>query len=108
MNDNRYPWYILVPERAGLTEIHQLNRKERILFIEESCYLSEKLASIYTADKMNIASLGNMVPQLHIHHIVRYRTDKAWPGPVWGAADAIPYTQQEIRQQIQLLASALK
>ncbi len=82
MNDSQYPWFILVPEKPELSEIYQLNKSDRMLLIEESSYLSEKLAQIYDADKMNIASLGNIVSQLHIHHIVRYQTDKTWPGPV--------------------------
>ncbi len=96
MNDNQYPWFILVPEKPELSEIYQLNKTDRSLLSEESSYLSEKLASIYNADKMNIASLGNIVPQLHIHHIVRYQKDRAWPGPVWGKFDPIPYGQSEI------------
>jgi diadenosine tetraphosphate (Ap4A) HIT family hydrolase len=96
MNDNQYPWFILVPEKPEISEIYQLNKSDRILMIEESSYLSEKLAQIYDADKMNIASLGNIVSQLHIHHIVRYQTDKTWPGPVWGKLDPIPYAPSEI------------
>jgi diadenosine tetraphosphate (Ap4A) HIT family hydrolase len=96
MNDSQYPWFILVPEKAGLREIYQLAKQERELLLEESSYLAENLATLYKADKMNIASIGNMVPQLHIHHIVRYQTDKAWPAPVWGKFDAIPYTPRQI------------
>jgi len=100
MNDSLYPWFILVPEKADISEIYQLNRAERGLLIEESSYLAENLAEMYQADKMNVAAIGNMVPQLHIHHIVRYRTDKAWPGPVWGKFDAVPLSEQQIRQHL--------
>lgn len=100
MNDSLYPWFILVPEKAEITEIYQLTQTERSLLIEESCCLAENLTLLYQADKMNIAAIGNMVPQLHIHHIVRYRTDKAWPGPVWGKFDAVPMTEQQIRQHL--------
>ncbi len=96
MNDSQYPWFILVPERADMREIYQLSKAERELLIEESSYLAENLAVLYKADKMNIAALGNLVPQLHIHHIVRYQTDKAWPAPVWGKFDAVPYTEQRL------------
>jgi len=96
MNDSQYPWFILVPERADLQEIYQLSKAERGLLTEESSYLAENLAVLYNADKMNIAAIGNMVPQLHIHHIVRYRTDKAWPAPVWGKFTAEPYTDLQI------------
>ncbi len=107
INSSELPWYILVPELPDLTEIYQLGQEERMKLMEESCYLAENLAAIYKADKMNVASIGNMVPQLHIHHIVRYRTDKAWPGPVWGALDAVPYTEKEISRNLKLLKSEL-
>ncbi|MGZ8160578.1 MAG: HIT domain-containing protein [Methylobacter sp.] len=100
MNDSQYPWFILVPERADVREIYQLGKTERELLTEESSYLAENLAALYKADKMNIAAIGNMVPQLHIHHIVRYQTDKAWPAPVWGRFDAVPYTEQQIADNV--------
>jgi diadenosine tetraphosphate (Ap4A) HIT family hydrolase len=96
MNDSLYPWFILVPERADVQEIYQLSKTERQLLAEESSYLAEKLAALYQADKMNIAAIGNIVPQLHIHHIVRYQIDKAWPAPVWGKFTAVPYTEKQI------------
>ena len=108
MNDRQFPWFILVPELTGLSEIHHLSRDDRIQFMDESCYLAENLAEMYKADKINVASLGNMVPQLHIHHIVRYRSDMAWPAPVWGAQGATPYTDQEILENIILLKAGLK
>ena len=95
MNDSQYPWFILVPEKVGIKEIYQLTQSERQVLTEESCYLAENLALLYNADKMNIAAIGNLVPQLHIHHVVRYQADKAWPAPVWGKFAAVPYTQQE-------------
>jgi len=100
MNDSQYPWFILVPERADLQEIYQLNKAERELLTEESSYLAENMAALYKADKMNIAAIGNIVPQLHIHHIVRYQVDKAWPAPVWGKFDAVPYTERQIADNL--------
>jgi len=96
MNDCHYPWFILVPEKPDLTEIYQLSPDERIQLTEESSLLAEALADLYRADKMNIAAIGNLVPQLHIHHIVRYQNDAAWPAPVWGKFDRIPYTEEQI------------
>lgn len=107
MNDSQYPWFILVPERADLQEIYQLSKVERELLAEESSYLAENLAVLYKADKMNIAAIGNMVPQLHIHHIVRYRTDKAWPAPVWGKFAAEPYTEQQIADNLARIKNRL-
>jgi len=108
MNDSQYPWFILVPERADLQEIYQLSKTERELLTEESSYLAENLAAFYRADKMNIAAIGNMVPQLHIHHIVRYKSDKAWPAPVWGKFDAVPYSEQQIADNVARIKGQLK
>ncbi len=108
MNDSQYPWFILVPERAELQEIYQLSQAERGLLSEESSYLAENLAILYKADKMNIAAIGNVVPQLHIHHIVRYRTDKAWPAPIWGKFDAVPYTERQLADNLVRIKQQLK
>lgn len=95
MNDANYPWFILVPQREGVTEIHDLSEEDQQQLMRESSYLSLKASEAFSADKMNAAALGNMVPQLHLHHIVRYRDDIAWPGPVWGAHRAKPYGNVE-------------
>lgn len=108
MDDSQYPWFILVPEKADIKEIYQLSKSERHTLTEESSYLAENMATLYKADKMNIAAIGNLVPQLHIHHIVRYQTDKAWPAPIWGKFAAIPYTQQQITDNIDRVKEQLK
>ena len=107
MNDSQYPWFILVPEIADLREIYQLEKHERELLLEESCFLAENLAVLYDADKMNVAAIGNLVPQLHIHHIVRYETDKAWPAPVWGKFAAVPYSEQQITDTLSRIRGRL-
>ncbi len=107
MNDQNYPWFILVPEKADVREIYQLNSAERLLLSDESCYLAAQLAQIYQADKMNIAAIGNLVPQLHLHHIVRYQSDLAWPAPVWGFAPANPYHSEQIQKHIDMLKQQL-
>jgi diadenosine tetraphosphate (Ap4A) HIT family hydrolase len=104
MNDSQYPWFILVPEIVDVTELYQLTKTQREQFIDESCYLAEQLATLFNADKMNIANIGNLVPQLHIHHIVRYSTDIAWPAPVWGKFSAVPFTETQREQRINQLA----
>ena len=106
MNDSQFPWFILVPERQDVSEIYQLSATDQQLLLQESCLLARFLADSYHADKMNIASIGNIVPQLHVHHIVRYNTDIAWPAPVWGKFPAVPYTEVAI-QEIRLLIQAL-
>jgi diadenosine tetraphosphate (Ap4A) HIT family hydrolase len=96
LNDSNYPWFVLVPRRAGATEIYHLSDEDQCVLMKESSFLASNLADIFAAKKMNVASLGNMVPQLHIHHIVRYETDRAWPAPVWGKVPALPYSEKEI------------
>ena len=107
MNDSQYPWFILVPERMGIKEIYQLTETERHTLSEESNYLAENLMSLFKGDKLNIAAIGNVVPQLHIHHIVRYQTDKAWPAPVWGKFTATPYRAEELTDIINHITTKL-
>jgi len=94
MNDANYPWFILVPRRAEIREIFELEHRDQQQLLVESSQLSQVLSKIFQADKLNIAALGNMVPQLHLHHIVRYQSDQAWPNPVWGFSPAQPYTER--------------
>ena len=90
--------FILVPEVADISEIYQLSQPLRRQLNDESIFLSERLAKLFKADKMNIAAIGNIVSQLHIHNIVRYQTDIAWPAPVWGKFNAVPYEQEQLTQ----------
>ncbi|GAA0686861.1 hypothetical protein GCM10009104_11030 [Marinobacterium maritimum] len=98
MNDSQYPWLILVPRRAGVTELYHLPANEQQQLMHEVSELSETLADLFQARKMNVATLGNMVPQLHIHVIVRQESDPAWPGPVWGKVPAVPYTPEGLER----------
>jgi len=107
MKDANYPWFILVPDRPGVSEIYQLVEREQVQMLHESSYLAQKLALHFRADRINIAALGNVVPQLHIHHVVRYRGDAAWPAPVWGAAPPKPYGHGEIETRIAEISSVL-
>lgn len=95
MNDKQYPWLILVPQRENIREIFDLCEADQHLLMQESNQLSKMLSILFNADKMNIAALGNIVPQLHIHHIVRFNDDPAWPAPVWGRMPAIAYSPEE-------------
>ncbi len=103
MNDSNYPWFILVPDREGIREIYQLDGADRAQLLQESCALAEFLMRHFTGDKLNVAALGNQVPQLHLHHIVRHRSDPAWPAPVWGKLPPVAYSTaaaDEIRAAI--------
>jgi diadenosine tetraphosphate (Ap4A) HIT family hydrolase len=92
MNDARYPWLILVPRRGDVTEPFGLSEADQAQLWQESMRLGEVMKAHFAADKLNIAALGNQVAQLHVHHIARFHTDVAWPGPVWGVGSAAPYS----------------
>ena len=96
VEDANYPWFILVPDRDSIKEIYQLSSDDQIQLLTESSLLSDRLMQVFKGDKLNLAALGNQVPQLHVHHIVRYQTDPAWPAPVWGKVAARPYSETEI------------
>lgn len=98
--DARYPWVILVPRRDDVREIYQLDRADRQQLSSESAALARALAAHFAADKMNVAALGNMVPQLHVHHIVRFHTDAAWPGPVWGVHPPLTYGEDALAKTV--------
>ena len=105
--DANYPWCILVPQREGMREIYQLNEADRRQLLDESCLVAETLSDLFGADKINVATIGNMVPQLHMHHVVRFESDAAWPGPVWGAVAAATYPQQLLTETAERIVTAL-
>jgi len=107
MQDANYPWFILVPDRAGVQEIHQLDTADQQQLMRESVQLARALESVFSPDKLNIAALGNIVPQLHLHHVVRYRDDAAWPAPVWGRMAARPYDAAGLASVLARLRPAL-
>ncbi|MCE0759759.1 HIT family protein [Marinobacter sp. G11] len=98
MNDSTWPWIILVPAVPEIREIYQLDKAQQQRLLEESSALSQGMMESFGGDKMNVAALGNMVPQLHLHHIVRFEGDPAWPGPVWGKQPPVPYDDGELEQ----------
>jgi diadenosine tetraphosphate (Ap4A) HIT family hydrolase len=104
MNDASYPWVLLVPRRTGAVEIAELDADDRTQLMDEIVAVSRALKTITGCDKINVASLGNVVPQLHVHVIARSQGDAAWPKAVWGAVPARPYTAAGA----QALAAALR
>lgn len=108
MNDARYPWLILVPRRADITELYQLSAVEQAQLMVESSQVGTALMTIFSGDKLNIAALGNVVPQLHIHHVVRYKADETWPAPVWGKGKAIAYLPEELVAVREALATIFR
>jgi diadenosine tetraphosphate (Ap4A) HIT family hydrolase len=107
MRDANYPWFILVPDREAVTEIHHLGEADRRQLLHESCSLSVALESAFHPDKLNVAAIGNLVPQLHIHHVVRFRDDAAWPAPVWGRAPPKAYSTAELAAVVAKLKASL-
>lgn len=105
--DANYPWCILVPKREDIYEIHHLSEEEQLQLIRESCRLSEVMTSLFDADKMNVAALGNVVRQLHVHHIARFTDDPAWPQPIWGKLPAKEYDVESFAERIKRLQNAL-
>lgn len=91
MNDMRFPWLILVPERDGAEEIIDLGEADRAALMREIALVSEALKALWSPDKLNVGALGNRVRQLHVHVLARFVSDEAWPGPVWGVGQAVAY-----------------
>ncbi|TGN41467.1 HIT domain-containing protein [Marinobacter confluentis] len=111
MNDSQLPWVLLVPRVADIREIYQLPKQQQMRLAEESSLLGEGMMDAFSGDKFNVAALGNMVPQLHLHHIVRFEGDPAWPGPVWGKLTPEPYDETgiaEFRARLRSTLDALK
>jgi len=98
INDQQYPWFILVPRRDGVRDVIDLSVLEQDLLWSESRALSHYLRQDYQPDKLNLAALGNMVPQLHLHHIARFQHDPSWPAPVWGKFPAKPYSAIQLAE----------
>lgn len=108
MKDANYPWIILVPQREGISEIFQLDLDDQEQLIWESSFVAERLMQTFSGDKMNIAALGNVVSQLHIHHVLRTEDDAAWPDPVWGAVTPKAYLTTELDERVKLLREAFE
>lgn len=109
MNDANYPWFILVPRREEVSELFQLDMADQQALWLETTRLAETLKDVFVADKMNVATLGNVVSQLHMHVIVRRREDAAWPAPVWGRHPAKAYSAEQIaavRERLRLVLAA--
>ncbi len=98
MNDAQYPWFILVPRRAAVSEVFDLDAADQLALWQETTTLASVLKDGFAADKMNVATLGNMVSQLHMHVIARTREDAVWPAPVWGKLPAQPYSEVQLAE----------
>lgn len=104
------PWLILVPRKEDLREIHHLPEQEQQQLMRESSAVAAILESDYKADKINVGALGNLVPQLHVHHIARFEGDIAWPGPIWGNTDGTQRSedlQQALAEELRAELSSI-
>ncbi len=108
MDDARWPWLILVPRIAGARELIDLDGNDRNALMDEVTQVARTLESLHRPDKLNIAALGNVVPQLHVHVIARHVGDAAWPKPVWGQGERVPYDASAASTRITALREALK
>ena len=107
MNDSRYPWLILVPRVASVSEVFELTAEQQQQLWQETSAIAQRLKNEFQADKINIATLGNVVKQLHMHVVVRMQDDTAWPAPVWGNGVAQPYSAGALTQICLRMRSAL-
>lgn len=108
MNDARFPWLILVPKLAGLRDFHEVPTEHRATLFDEIESASKAVQTIIEADKINVAALGNQVPQLHVHVIGRLKTDEAWPGPVWGVGTTVPYDNEVRSKRIKFVNDVMR
>jgi diadenosine tetraphosphate (Ap4A) HIT family hydrolase len=107
MNDRQFPWLILVPMRNDIAEIIDLSEHEQQTLLKESAKVSKVMQQVFAPYKLNVGALGNVVRQLHVHHVARFETDVAWPKPVWGNQAAIAYEDTKASEILSTLKQAL-
>ena len=100
MNDRQFPWLILVPMKNDIAEIIDLTEKEQITLLKESALASKAMMNLFSPLKLNVAALGNVVRQLHVHHVARFDTDCAWPKPVWGNQPTVAYETSDAQSRL--------
>ena len=107
LDDRRWPWLVLVPQRPAIVEFHDLSPLDQTMLTFEANMVSQALKQVTGCRKINIANLGNVVPQLHVHVIARSEGDPAWPGPVWGFGVREPYRREDLHQFVNTMRGAL-
>ena len=107
-DDSRFPWLILIPEQAQASELHDLDKDLQRDILDLATGLGEAMKRIFEADKVNIAAIGNLVPQLHIHIVARRQDDDAWPAPIWGFGEPVPLTEQLRRARAEAICTAME
>ena len=107
MNDRRWPWLILVPQRSGIEEIHDLTPLDQAMLTFETNMVAQAVKRVTGCAKINSGALGNIVRQLHVHVIARNEGDPGWPGPVWGHGEREPYRREDLHGLVDRIRSAL-
>lgn len=107
LHDSRWPWLMLVPQRAGKTEVFELQPLDQALLTFETNLVAEALKKVTHARKINIGALGNVVSQLHVHVVARNEGDPNWPGPIWGHGSATAYDENARKAFLKTLSEAL-
>jgi len=107
MDDANYPWLVLVPRLPQVRELLDLDQAQRHVLTDEIDRATRALRDTFQPYKLNVAALGNLVPQLHVHVIARFENDPAWPSPVWGRVAARPYTPEALVERIALLQETI-
>ena len=103
MNDSQFPWLILVPMKNDIAEIIDLSEQEQVTLLQESAQASKALQALFSPLKLNVAALGNVVRQLHVHHVARFDNDCAWPKPVWGNQPTVAYDPDKAKALVEML-----
>jgi diadenosine tetraphosphate (Ap4A) HIT family hydrolase len=107
MNDRRWPWLMLVPQRPGACEVHDMTPLDQTMLAFETNMVAQALKRVTHCHKINVAALGNVVPQLHVHVVARNEGDPGWPGPVWGHGSREPYRREDLHRFVDTIRSAL-
>jgi diadenosine tetraphosphate (Ap4A) HIT family hydrolase len=107
MNDARFPWVVLVPRRPGARELHDLDPMDQIQLMGEVSHIAAAMQADWEADKTNVAALGNQVPQLHLHIVMRFKNDAAWPAPIWGKGTPEPYAPEALDETLMRVMACL-
>ena len=108
MNDSQFPWLILVPMKNDIAEIIDLSESEQVVLLRESALASKAMQAIFSPLKLNVAALGNVVRQLHVHHVARFENDCAWPKPVWGNQPTVAYASDEAQALVETIKQWFK
>lgn len=108
LDNETVPWLILVPKIADVTELIDLTAEQQSQLLDEINQVSQIVKRLFSPDKLNVAAIGNVVKQLHVHVIGRYKNDPVWPSPVWGNLQDQPYHEEQLQTRLALIRNALK